>query len=69
MNKLKLLLTTVLLAVIISGCKYDIGANSVYNERIFVDEETGINYIYIITAHGVTMHPRYNVDGSLYVSK
>lgn len=41
-----------------------VGAN-LSSYRIVVDNETGVNYILI---NGETITPRYNQDGSLYVS-
>ena len=46
--------------------------NGCYNTAYVVDEKTGVNYI-VVSAQSysnaitVTMCPRYNADGSLYV--
>ena len=34
-----------------------------------VDNETGVTYIVVERNSGVTITPRFNADGSLYVSK
>ena len=43
------------------------GGMETYN---VVDEETGVNYVVVsYYSDSVTMSPRYNADGTLYVSK
>lgn len=39
-----------------SGCRY------------MVDSETGVNYILDNGSYGNAIYPRYNADGTLYVS-
>ena len=34
-----------------------------------VDTETGVNYIIACSGKGISIIPRYNADGSLYVSE
>lgn len=36
---------------------------------IVVDHETGVNYIFYKAGYGGGLSPRYNADGSLYVSE
>lgn len=51
--------------------------NGSYSTLNIVDEKTGVNYIvvcdyrmtYSTPSEGIAMCPRYNADGSLYVSK
>ena len=43
-----------------------------YRVHTVIDKETGVNYIILTrwrTGGEITMCPRYNADGSLYVSK
>ena len=37
--------------------------------RTYVDEETGVNYMIFSGSSGGGICPRYNADGSLYVSE
>lgn len=39
------------------------------NALTVIDKETGVNYIVIGMGGNLTMTPRLNADGSLYVSK
>lgn len=47
--------------------------NGQYDTFNVVDEATGVNYVVVgaccSRGHTVTICPRYNADGSLYVSK
>jgi hypothetical protein len=36
---------------------------------IYVDEDTGVNYIFYKSGYGGGLSPRYNADGTLYVSE
>ena len=36
---------------------------------IWVDRETGVNYVYYNGGYGGGLAPRYNADGTLYVSE
>lgn len=36
---------------------------------IVVDEETGVNYIFYKNGYGGGLAPRYNPDGTLYISE
>lgn len=56
------------LALVLCGCRMD-STGSWYTDHIYVDKDTKVNYIWINTDSGVTMSPRYNADGSLYVGK
>lgn len=56
------------LSLVLCGCGMD-STGSWYTDHIYVDDMTGVNYIWINTDSGVTMCPRYNADGSLYVGK
>ena len=46
--------------------------NGKYSTFNVVDENTGVNYVVVAVessrGHGVSVCPRYNADGSLYVS-
>lgn len=64
----KVIIISIILALLLTGCKFDI-ASGTYTERIYVDKDTGVNYIEFDTNDGSSIIPRYNVDGSLYVSK
>ena len=39
------------------------------NTYIVVDNETGVNYIVVGGSNGVSITPRFNADGTLYVSE
>lgn len=44
--------------------------NGLYGDTyIAVDNETGVNYIAVERNNGVSITPRFNADGSLYVSE
>ena len=44
--------------------------NGLYGNTYFaVDNETGVNYIAVERNYGVSITPRFNADGSLYVSE
>lgn len=47
--------------------KYMQDCNS--NFKIFVDKETGVNYVYVSTAYGKGITVRLNADGTPYVSE
>ena len=70
-----LLITALILCVV--GCSEaegdvaphrfnDIGGNHMYH---FVDPATGVNYIIVDGYESVAVCPRYNPDGTLYVSE
>lgn len=45
------------------------GSHSYYNTLIVVDEATGVNYVVVArVGHSVSITPRLNADGSLYVT-
>lgn len=67
---MKKLVTAVLILVMtlsLAGCSMD-STGSWYKVHTYVDDN-GVNYIWINTDSGVTITPRYNTDGSLYVTK
>lgn len=37
--------------------------------KIFIDKETGVNYVYVSTAYGKGITVRLNADGTPYVSE
>ena len=67
--KKKLYLAGVIIvsALFMSGCGVDVTTGNAYNVRTYVDYETGVNYIYVVTSTGVAITPRLNADGSVYV--
>lgn len=72
--KRKLILTFLIIALLmLGGCTesmvYSTDIIGDYAINVYVDEETGVNYIWIHTPNsGTTITPRYNADGTLYVS-
>ena len=42
--------------------------NGYYNTLLVLDEETGVNYIVASCDKGISITPRLNADGSLYVT-
>lgn len=68
MKKIVLVGLAVVGVLVLSGCKLDTTGSS-YEEHYYVDEETGVNYLWINSSAGVAITPRYNADGSLYVTK
>ena len=49
---------------------YEVGNKGYYDKFIIVDSVTGVNYVVIECCHkAVSITPRLNADGSLYVSK
>ena len=45
------------------------GFDTLSTVEVFVDPETGVNYLFFDTAKGSGATPRYNADGTLYVSE
>lgn len=45
------------------------GCSSVDKYETYVDADTGVNYLVVSTVEGVSITPRLNDDGSLYVTK
>lgn len=68
MKKKISLILAIIMIMGLCGCGID-GTGSWYTDYIYVDSKTGVNYIWINTDSGVTMQPRYNADGTLYVTK
>lgn len=72
--KRKLIATFLIITLLIlGGCSdslvQSIDSISNYSINVYVDEETGVNYIWVHTLDGgATITPRYNADGTLYVS-
>ena len=72
--KRKLIATFLIIALLmLGGCAESMvhSTDSIgnYSINVYVDEETGVNYIWIHTMNGgATITPRYNADGTLYVS-
>lgn len=83
MKRFILLFLTIILVLCISGCNETIAEatqssqpfpHTTYDTRIgfvsvIVDHETGVNYIFFKGGYGGGLSPRYNADGSLYVSE
>ena len=72
MKKFLAIILTVALILCMAGCAsnstiQNVGING--TTLIVVDKETGVNYIFYITTDGGGMAPRYNADGTLYVSE
>ena len=36
---------------------------------VIVDHETGVNYVFYISGYGGGLSPRYNSDGTLYITE
>lgn len=67
-KRIGLLFITILLTLCFTGCGVD-ATGSTYKFHTYVDKETGVNYIWLNSDSGVDIQPRYNDDGSLYVTK
>ena len=46
----------------------DVASDYIGTTRIFIDKETGVNYIYVCSGQGIQFVPRYNADGTIYTS-
>ena len=66
MKKIIVLLVAAVLCLMLCGCsKSESGTAFV---QFYRDPATGVNYVRALTGYGVAICPRYNPDGSLYVS-
>lgn len=71
MKKVLILVLCLVLVLVMMGCGNS-EANEVKPSRhysICVDEDTGVNYIFYKAGYGGGLSPRYNADGTLYVSE
>lgn len=76
-GKVLAIILTVALILCLAGCETTADANEYQrfthwssNLSITVDKETGVNYIvYLDHRTGSGICPRYNADGTLYVSE
>lgn len=50
-----------------SRATYDIGSTTYIT--VIVDHETGVNYIFYKSGYGGGLSPRYNPDGTLYITE
>lgn len=67
MKKIIVLLVAAVLCLMLCGCaKSESGTAFV---QFYSDPATGVNYVRAITGYGVSICPRYNPDGSLYVDR
>ena len=69
-KKITLVVITILITIMLCG----FSSHKLYGYTrddfcYIVDEETGVNYVVLYDIHGGGICPRYNKDGSLYVSK
>lgn len=55
-------------ALVVSESITDFWDSSPYSTYILVDVVTGVNYIVYQTGEGVSIAPRYNLDGTLYLT-
>lgn len=71
MKKILLILLITALILRVTGCASKVQTVGLGGTtRIVVDEETGVNYIFhTFSDIGCGMSPRYNADGTLYVSE
>lgn len=53
-------------ALMLGGCESESGSLFI---GYYVDPETGVNYVEYANTRGGGICPRYNADGSLYVSE
>lgn len=60
------ILTTTMLCGFASHKLYEYTPNDFY---YIVDKETGVNYVVFSEVYKAGICPRYNKDGSLYISK
>lgn len=71
MKKITAIILIAALILCMAGCASKIQTVGLSGTtRIVVDEETGVNYIFhTFSDIGCGMSPRYNPDGTLYVSE
>ena len=66
MKKIIVLLIAAVLCLMLCGCsKSESGTAFI---QFYRDPATGVNYVRALTGYGVSICPRYNPDGSLYVT-
>ena len=84
MAKKLFLLNIIILSILLTACVTTFGVaeqngslkiwgeseNGVYDTLVVVDSNTGVNYVVVsYNASSVSITPRLNADGSLYVTK
>ena len=77
MKKIITVIICIMLMLCVTGCRTESTENdiafSINGEvdtgeiSIFIDEETGVNYVCYHSAYKGGICPRYNADGTLYV--
>ena len=71
MKKVLILVMCLVMVLVMMGCgdsePNEVNASGLY--AIYVDEDTGVNYIFYKSGYGGGLSPRYNADGTLYVSE
>jgi hypothetical protein len=72
-RKIVLLVILVLVTLMLCGFTHKLYEYSINDFYYFVDKETGVNYVVFVNDRLVGcpsgICPRYNRDGSLYISK
>lgn len=76
------LLSFAIIVLLIFGCEFTNKSNAELAEtiepveaytsdmvRVYVDEETGINYLIFTGYRAGGICPRYDIDGNLYITK
>lgn len=67
-------ITLVIVAILVAATLCGFASHKLYGYTMndfyyIVDEETGVNYVVLSDTYKGGICPRYNRDGSLYVSK
>ncbi|MDH6364502.1 ABC-type oligopeptide transport system substrate-binding subunit [Enterococcus sp. PF1-24] len=67
MRKIRMIFVLALACIIFSACESNSKPLSGGTD-VFVDSETGVNYLKYKTARGSSLSVRYNADGTIYVT-
>ena len=85
MKKLLAIILTMAMALCVAGCSgteeetcksekqpfsrttYDMQGTTYVS--VIVDQETGVNYVFYKSGYGGGLSPRYNADGTLYITE
>ena len=84
MKKLLAIILTMAMALCAAGCSRTEGetcqadrkpfSRTTYNMQetyvtVIVDNETGVNYVFYKSGYSGVLSPRYNADGTLYITE
>jgi len=70
MKKLLAIIMCLLMTVGMAACASEIQKVDLRGRySTYIDEETGVNYMIYFDSNGGGICPRYNADGTLYVSE